>query len=104
PGRGLVQPRQGDISDPAREVPASVFPGHREPGAYHQVGDDPTDALDCTLSPEEIMDKLEQRVGPKGRKLFEQFLRKVNKLQVQQHLEAQAQMGVTARSGEKGPG
>jgi hypothetical protein len=27
------------------------------------------------MTPEEIMDKLEQRVGPKGRKLFEQFLR-----------------------------
>jgi hypothetical protein len=38
-----------------------------------------------------------------GRKLFEQFLRKVNKLQAQQQLEAQAQMGVTERSGEQGP-
>ena len=36
------------------------------------------------MTPEEIMDKLEQRVGPKGRKLFEQFLRKVNQLQAQQ--------------------
>ena len=49
------------------------------------------------------MNKLEERVGPEGRKLFEQFLRKVNKLQVQQHLEAQAQMGVTERSRERGP-
>jgi hypothetical protein len=52
---------------------------------------------------EEIMDRLEKRVGPEGRKLFEQFLRKVNKLQVQQHLEAQAQ-GDTERSRERGPG
>jgi len=58
----------------------------------------------CSYTPEEIMDKLEQRVGPKGRKLFEQFLRKVNKLQMQQHLEAQARMGVTERSREPGPG
>jgi hypothetical protein len=64
---------------------------------------DPTRAFDRTLSPEEIMDKLEQRVGPEGRKLFEQFLRKVNKLQAQQQLEAQAQMGVSERSGERGP-
>ena len=64
---------------------------------------DPTGAFDRTLSPEEIMDKLEQRVGPEGRKLFEQFLRKVNKLQAQQQLEAQAQMGDTERSGERGP-
>jgi 2-polyprenyl-3-methyl-5-hydroxy-6-metoxy-1,4-benzoquinol methylase len=64
---------------------------------------DPTGAFDRTLSPEEIMDKLEQRVGPEGRRLFEQFLRKVNKLQAQQQLEAQAQMGDTERSGERGP-
>jgi hypothetical protein len=56
-----------------------------------------------TMTPEEIMDKLEERVGPEGRKLFEQFLRKVNKLQVQQHLEARAQ-GDTERSRERGPG
>ena len=49
--------------------------------------------FDRTLTPEEIMDKLEQRVGPEGRKLFEQFLRKVNKLQARQQLEAQAQIG-----------
>jgi hypothetical protein len=49
-----------------------------------------TEMFDKTLSPEEIMDKLEQRVGPKGRKLFEQFLRKVNELGAQRHLEAQA--------------
>ena len=64
---------------------------------------DPTGAFGRTLSPEEIMDKLEERVGPEGRKLFEQFIRKVNKLQAQQQLEAQAQRGVTERSGERGP-
>jgi hypothetical protein len=65
-----------------------------------------TDAggFDRAMTPDEIMDKLEKRVGPKGRKLFEQFLRKVNKLQVQQHLEAQARMGVTERARERGPG
>jgi hypothetical protein len=39
------------------------------------------------MTPEEILDKLEERVGPKGRKLFEQFLRKVNKPGSQQQLE-----------------
>ena len=47
--------------------------------------------FDRSLTPEEIMDRLEKRVGPEGRKLFEQFLRKVNKLQMQQHLEVRAQ-------------
>ena len=45
------------------------------------------------MTPEEIMDKLQQRVGPEGRKLFERFLRQVNKLQAQQQLEAQARTG-----------
>ena len=49
--------------------------------------------FDRALTPEEIMDKLEKRVGPEGRKLFERFLRQVNKLQAQQQLEARAQTG-----------
>ena len=32
------------------------------------------DAASGIMTPEQIMDKLEARVGPKGRKLFEQFL------------------------------
>jgi hypothetical protein len=35
------------------------------------------------MTPEEIMDKLEERVGPEGRKLFERFLRDVNELGAQ---------------------
>jgi hypothetical protein len=54
-----------------------------------------------TMTPEQVMDKLEERVGPEGRKLFEQFIRKVNILQAKQQLEAQAQMGVTERSGDR---
>ena len=55
------------------------------------------------MTPEEIMDKLEERVGPEGRKLFERFLRDVNELGAQRHLEAQAQTCVTERSGKRGP-
>ena len=39
--------------------------------------------VDQTLTPEEIMDKLEERVGPEGRKQFERFLRDVNELGAQ---------------------
>ena len=35
--------------------------------------------FDRSLTPDEIMVKLEQRVGPEGRKLFEKLLRDVNK-------------------------
>jgi hypothetical protein len=55
------------------------------------------------LTPDEIMDKLEERVGPEGRKLFERFLRDVNELGAPRHLEAQAQTCVTERSGKRGP-
>jgi hypothetical protein len=40
-----------------------------------------------SMTPDEIIEKLEQRVGPEGRKLFEQFLRKVNALQAKQLAE-----------------
>ena len=49
------------------------------------------------------MDKLEERVGPEGRKLFERFLRDVNELGAQRHLEAQPRVGVTERSRKRGP-
>jgi len=55
-----------------------------------------------TLTPDQVMDKLEERVGPEGRKLFEKFIRQVNVLQAKQQWEAQAQMGVTERSDERG--
>jgi len=56
---------------------------------------------DGGMTPEEIMEKLEERVGPQGRKLFEDLLRKVNKLQAQQYLEAQART-VENRGGDRG--
>ena len=51
-----------------------------------------------TLTPDQIMDRLEERVGPEGRKLFEKFIRQVNILQAKQQLE-----GATERSRERGP-
>ena len=57
-------------------------------------------ALERGLSPDEIMDRLEERVGPKGRRLFENFLRKVNKLQAEQQLEARSLI----EGGESPPG
>jgi hypothetical protein len=50
-----------------------------------------TSAFDRSMTPEEIMNKLEERVDPEGRRSFEEFLRKVNKLGAQQQLAAQAQ-------------
>jgi hypothetical protein len=47
-------------------------------------------AFDLPNTPEEVMDRLEQRIGPQARKLFERFLRKVQKLEEQQVLQLQA--------------
>jgi hypothetical protein len=82
----------------AEKYPQAYFGGAVALAKVIRWETDDQDA-DGVMTPEEIMDKLEARVGPEGRKLFEQFLRKVNKLGAQRHLEAQAQKGVTERSG-----
>jgi hypothetical protein len=43
-------------------------------------------AFERPRSPEEVMDRLEQRIGPEGRKLFEGFLREVQQLEERQQL------------------
>ena len=48
-------------------------------------------------TPEEVMDRLEERIGPKGRKLFEQFLQKVNRLEEQQLLQERQQQEQSQR-------
>jgi hypothetical protein len=48
-----------------------------------------TAMFDQTMTPEQIMDRLEERAGPEGRTLFERFLRDVNKLQAKR-IAAQA--------------
>jgi hypothetical protein len=49
----------------------------------------PAGAFDRPRTPEEIIDKLEERIGSKGRKIFEDFVRKINALQAEQQLEQQ---------------
>jgi hypothetical protein len=41
----------------------------------------PPGGSDRRYTPEEIMEELEERVGPEGRRLFESFLRKVKRLE-----------------------
>lgn len=45
--------------------------------------------FDRPRDPREVMDKLEQRVGPQGRALFEEFLRKVNSLQDPEQIDGE---------------
>jgi hypothetical protein len=82
----------------AEKYPQAYFGGAVALAKVIRWETDDQDA-DGVMTPEEIMDKLEERVGPEGRKLFERFLRDVNELGARRHLEAQAQMGVTAEKG-----
>jgi hypothetical protein len=78
--------REQVLDDMAKKYPAQYFAGMvtlakvirweiGEPGAF-----------DRPRSPEEVMNRLEQRIGPEGRKLFERFLREVQQLEERQQL------------------
>jgi hypothetical protein len=41
------------------------------------------------MTPEEIIDKLEQRIGHEGRVIFENFVREMQRLEARQQLEQQ---------------
>ena len=47
--------------------------------------------FDRPKKPEEIIEKLEQRIGSKGREIFENFVREINRLQAEQQVEQQQQ-------------
>jgi hypothetical protein len=98
--RGWTHYRIADLEEDWRNHGKEIFPILRKkyPQAYFQGivslpriipwDVESTDAFDRTMTPEEIMDKLEERVGPEGRRLFEEFLRKVNKLGAKQNEHA----------------
>jgi hypothetical protein len=47
--------------------------------------------FDRPMTPEKIIDKLEQRIGHEGRVIFENFVREINRLQAEQQLEQEQQ-------------
>ena len=47
--------------------------------------------FDRPMTPEEIIDKLEQRIGHEGRVIFENFVREMQRLEARQQLEQQQQ-------------
>jgi hypothetical protein len=103
PVKSLCAAFLGDLEEDWRQHGKEIFPALRDkyPQAYYQgiislartirweVG--PVGAYNRPSSPEEILNELEERVGPEGRRLFEKFLKQLNKLHAQQQLEAQAQ-------------
>jgi hypothetical protein len=76
--------REAVLDAVAEKYPAQYFAGMvtlskvmrwevGEPGAFERP-----------RSPEEVMDRLEARIGPQARKLFERFLKQINQLEQQQ--------------------
>jgi hypothetical protein len=47
--------------------------------------------FDRPMTPEEIIDKLEQRIGHEGRVIFENFVREMQRLEARQQVEQQQQ-------------
>jgi hypothetical protein len=79
------------LDDVAKKYPAQYFAGMVTLAKVIRWEVGTPGAFDRPRTPEEVMDRLEERVGPKGRKLFEQFLRKVNRLGEQQLLQERQQ-------------
>jgi hypothetical protein len=90
--------REQVLDDVAKKYPAQYFAGMVTLAKVirWEIGD--PGALDRPRSPEEVVERLEQRIGPEGRKLFERFLREVQQLEERQQLTA-SPSGPTA-SGE----
>ena len=47
--------------------------------------------FDRPMTPEEIIDRLEQRIGHEGRVIFENFVREIQRLEARQQVEQQQQ-------------
>jgi hypothetical protein len=96
--RSNKRPAAASLSPVAAERPQAYFGGAVALSKVIRWEVGQASEFDRVLTPEEIMDKLEQRVGPEGRKLFEQFLRKVNTLQAKQLAAKEARRIVRSES------
>ena len=78
--------REQVLDDVAKKYPAQYFAGMVTLAKVirWEIGD--PGAFDRPRSPEEVVERLERRIGPEGRKLFERFLREVQQLEERQQL------------------
>jgi hypothetical protein len=73
----------------AIKQPATFFAGAVSLAKVMRIELGKPGEFDRPKTPEEIIDKLEQRIGPQGRIIFENFVRQINQLQAEQQLEQQ---------------
>jgi hypothetical protein len=87
------------LDDVAKKYPAQYFAGMVALARIIRWEVGAAGEFERPRSPEEIIQKLEERVGPEGRKIFERFLEQVSRLQEKQRL---AIMGEEAEEAEVG--
>jgi hypothetical protein len=75
----------------AEEQPATYFAGAVSLAKVMRIELGKPGEFDRRMTPEEIIDKLEQRIGHEGRVIFENFVREMQRLEARQQLEQQQQ-------------
>ena len=75
----------------AEEQPATYFAGAVSLAKVMRIELGKPGEFERRATPEEIIDKLEQRIGHEGRVIFENFVREINRLEAEQQLEQQQQ-------------
>jgi hypothetical protein len=75
----------------AEEQPATYFAGAVSLAKVMRIELGKSGEFDRRMTPEEIIDKLEQRIGHEGRVIFENFVREMQRLEARQQVEQQQQ-------------
>ena len=75
----------------AEQQPAAYFAGAVSLAKVLRIELGKPGEFDRPKTPEEIIEKLEQRIGPRGREIFENFVRQINQLQAER--QAQLEQG-----------
>jgi hypothetical protein len=72
------------LDDVAKKYPAQFFAGMVSLSKVMRWEMGEPGAFDRPRTPEEVVERLEQRLGPQARKLFERFLEQINQLEREQ--------------------
>jgi hypothetical protein len=85
--------RQRDFPNHAGKVPRDLFPNLVKLALVHRVELGQPKEFDKPRTKKEALAQLEERVRPQGRRAFEGFLRKMERLEVKQNGYAHADCG-----------
>ena len=77
----------------AEEQPATYFAGAVSLAKVMSIELGKPGKFDRPMTPDEIIDRLEQRIGHEGRVIFENFVREMRRLEAEQQVEQQGVVG-----------